>query len=40
LQLLQTFQEFELVTGLCNQDLVEHFLELRQRREFNPNLQE
>lgn len=37
-KLAKQYQEFELATGLCNQDSVEHlFSKLRQRGGFNPN---
>lgn len=37
-ELASTNEEFELATGLCNQDSVEHFFsKLRQRGGFNPN---
>ncbi|KMQ91814.1 transposable element p transposase [Lasius niger] len=37
-ELTRRYEEFELATGLCNQDSVEHlFSKLRQRGGFNPN---
>jgi hypothetical protein len=37
-EITRRYEEFELATGLCNQDSVEHlFSKLRQRGGFNPN---
>lgn len=37
-ELVNKYETFELATGLCNQDSVEHlFLKVRQRGGFNPN---